>query len=97
MTITYAALLGSVALGSALPSGLAGAKWRRKCEHGYDKGRDQKDQVKATADGKERGQQQADRAKEKARPKSRTAATPQTEREPARATRRRQPQTTNQR
>lgn len=68
VTITYAALLGSAALGSALAFGLGGRQVAADMlSTAYDKGREQKDQVKADLQkGKERGQEQAERAKDKA-------------------------------
>ncbi len=69
VTITYAALLGAVALGSALAFGLGGRQVAADMlSTAYDKGREQKGQVKADMQkGKERAQGQAERGKEKAR------------------------------
>ncbi len=62
VTITYAALLGAVALGGALAFGLGGRDVaRRMLEDAYSKGQDQKDQVKQDVQtGKQRGQEQAE-------------------------------------
>lgn len=61
VTITYAALIGAVALGSALAFGLGGRDVAAKMlSDAYDKGQENKDQVKRDAQlGKERGQEQA--------------------------------------
>jgi Conserved TM helix len=69
VTITYAALLGAVALGSALAFGLGGRQVAADMlSTAYDKGREQKGQVRADMQkGKERAQGQAERGKEKAR------------------------------
>ena len=69
VTITYAALLGAVALGSALAFGLGGRQVAADMlSTAYDKGREQRGQVKADMQkGKERAQGQAERGKEKAR------------------------------
>jgi hypothetical protein len=62
--ITYTALLGALALGLALAFGLGGRDVAaRLLEDAYDKGQEQKGQVKQDARlAKERGQQQAERA-----------------------------------
>jgi hypothetical protein len=62
VTITYAALLGALALGSALAFGLGGRDVAGKMlSDAYDKGQENQDQVKDDLQtGKERGQQQAD-------------------------------------
>jgi hypothetical protein len=68
VTITYAALLGSVALGSALAFGLGGRHVAADMlRTAYDTGREQKHQVRADLQkGKERGQEQAERGKQRA-------------------------------
>ena len=68
VTITYTALLGTVALASALAFGLGGREVAgRHARHAYRKGQEQQGQVKADMQkGKERGQEQAERGKEKA-------------------------------
>jgi Conserved TM helix len=68
VTITYVALLGSVALASAIAFGLGGRQVAADMlSTAYDKGREQQDQVKADVQkGKERGQEQAERGKQKA-------------------------------
>ncbi len=66
--ITYTALLFSVALASALAFGLGGREVAgRMLGDAYEKGQEQKGQVKADVQkGKERGQEQAERGKERA-------------------------------
>jgi hypothetical protein len=68
VTITYAVLLGSLGLGMALAFGLGGRETAAQLVSGaYDKGQEQKGQVKQDMRvGKERGQQQAQQAKDKA-------------------------------
>ena len=65
VTITFAALIGSVALGASLAFGLGGRDVaRRMLEDAYDRGRENKDQVKDDMQkGKDRAQQQAEQAK----------------------------------
>ena len=67
VTITYAALLGAVALGAALAFGLGGRDVAaRMLEDAYQKGRENKDQVKQDFEtGKDRGQEQAQQARTK--------------------------------
>lgn len=69
VTITYAALIGSVALGSALAFGLGGQDVAaRMLEETYQKGQESKEQVKRDARvGKERGKRHLERAKNKAK------------------------------
>jgi len=66
--ITYIALLGSVALGAALAFGLGGRDVAgRLLSQAYDKGQENKEQVKQDMQvGKDRAQQQAEKAKDKA-------------------------------
>ena len=68
VTITFAALIGSVALGAALAFGLGGRDVaRRMLEDAYDRGRDNKDQVKEDMQkGKDRAEDKAREAKSKA-------------------------------
>jgi small-conductance mechanosensitive channel len=68
VTITYAALIGSVALGMALAFGLGGRDVAgRMLEDAYDKGQDKKDEVKDDLEtGKDRAQDKASQAKEQA-------------------------------
>jgi hypothetical protein len=68
VTITYGVLLGSLGLGMALAFGLGGRDTAARLVSGaYDKGQEQKGQVKRDLEvGKERGQQQAAQAKDKA-------------------------------
>jgi Conserved TM helix len=68
VTITYAALLGSVALGSALAFGLGGRQVAADMlGSAYQKGQEQRGQVKADLPkSKERGQEQAERGKQRA-------------------------------
>jgi hypothetical protein len=68
VTITYAALLGSVALGAALAFGLGGREVAgRMLNDAYRKGQENKDQVRADMEtGKQRGQEQAERGKQRA-------------------------------
>jgi small-conductance mechanosensitive channel len=68
VTITYAVLLGSLGLGMALAFGLGGRETAAQLVSGaYDKGQEQKGQVKQDMRvGKERGEQQARQAKDKA-------------------------------
>ncbi len=72
VTITYAVLLGSLGLGMALAFGLGGRETAAQLVSGaYDKGQEQKGQVKRDMQtGKERGQQQAEQAKDKAEEKA---------------------------
>jgi hypothetical protein len=79
VTITYAALLGSLALGSALAFGLGGRQVAADMlSTAYDKGRQQKGQVKADLQrGKERGQEQAERAKQRAQTEVRNSRGPE--------------------
>ena len=65
VTITYAALLGSLALGMALAFGLGGRDVAgRMLEDAYDKGQDKKDEAKDDLDkGKERAQDKAQEAR----------------------------------
>ena len=71
VTITYAALIGAVALGSALAFGLGGREVAGKMlADAYQRGQQNKGQVKQDMQtGKERGQQQAGQAKDKAQAK----------------------------
>lgn len=64
VTITYAALIGSVALGMALAFGLGGRDVAgRMLEDAYDKGQDKKDEVKDDLEtGKERARDKAEEA-----------------------------------
>jgi hypothetical protein len=64
VTITYAALIGAVALGSALAFGLGGRSVaQRMLEDAYGKGEDQKDRAKRDLQtGKERAQDRANGA-----------------------------------
>nr|MBA3509737.1 hypothetical protein [Thermoleophilaceae bacterium] len=66
--ITYTALLGAVALASALAFGLGGREVAgQMLGDAYRKGQEQKDQVKADVQtGKDRGQEQAERGKQRA-------------------------------
>ncbi len=68
VTITYAALIGAVALGSALAFGLGGRETAgQMISDAYSKGQEQKDQVRQDLQtGKERGQGLAEQGKEKA-------------------------------
>jgi hypothetical protein len=68
VTITYAALIGSVALGMALAFGLGGREVAsRMLEDAYQKGQESKGRVKQDlAQGKERAMQEADKARAKA-------------------------------
>jgi len=70
--ITYAAILGMLALAGALAFGLGGRDVAAKMwASAYEKGQQQAAQVKAdAATGKERAQQQAQQAKEKAQAKA---------------------------
>lgn len=69
VTITYAALLGSVALGSALAFGLGGRDVAaRMLEASYEKGRENIDQVKRDLKtGKQRAETKADKARRRNR------------------------------
>ncbi len=71
VTITYAALIGAVALGSALAFGLGGREIAGKMlADAYQRGQQNKGQIKQDMQmGKERGQQQAGQAKDKAQTK----------------------------
>ena len=64
VTITYAALLGSAALGLALAFGLGGRSVAsRMLEDAYQRGRERKDDAKQDLErGKDRAEQQADKA-----------------------------------
>jgi hypothetical protein len=64
VTITYAAILGALALGMALAFGLGGRDVAgRMLGDAYDKGQEKKDEVKGDLEtGKERAQQRADQA-----------------------------------
>jgi hypothetical protein len=64
--ITYAALIGAIALGSALAFGLGGREVARDMLQGaYDKGREHKDEFKRDLDrGIERGKQEVAEARE---------------------------------
>jgi hypothetical protein len=66
VTITYAALLGSLALGSALAFGLGGRDVAAQMLQGaYAKGQENKDQLKRELElGKARAKQEAERIKE---------------------------------
>lgn len=68
VTITYAALLGMLALAGALAFGLGGRDVAsRMLGDAYDKGREKQDDVKRDMQqGKQRAERQADRAKDKA-------------------------------
>jgi len=70
--ITYAAILGMLALAGALAFGLGGRDVAAKMwASAYEKGQQQAAQLKAdAATGKERAQQQAQQAKEKAQAKA---------------------------
>jgi len=72
VTITYAVLLGSLGLGMALAFGLGGRETAAQLVSGaYDKGQEQKGQVKRDMQlGKQRGQQQSEQAKDKAQEKA---------------------------
>lgn len=66
VTITYAALIGSLALGSALAFGLGGRDVAAQMLQGaYAKGQENKEQLKRELElGKERAQQEAEKVKE---------------------------------
>jgi Conserved TM helix len=68
VVITYAALLGAVALGSALAFGLGGRDVARQLLEGaYQKGQDNKDQFKRDLDqGMQRAREDAERVKDRA-------------------------------
>jgi Conserved TM helix len=68
VTITYTALLFTVALAAALAFGLGGRQVAADMlSTAYDKGREQRGQVKADLErGKQRGQEQAERGKQRA-------------------------------
>ena len=70
VTITYAALIGAVALGSALAFGLGGrGVAQRMLEDAYDRGRDKSDEVQRDAQlGRDRAERQAERAQTQVRP-----------------------------
>ena len=72
VTITYAALLGGIFLAMALAFGLGGREVAgRMLSDAYDKGRENKGQVKEDIRlGKERGKQDAQRAKDEAQRRS---------------------------
>ena len=65
VTITYAALLGSAALGMALAFGLGGRDVaKRMLEDAYDKGQEKKEDAKGDLEkGKDRAQEQAQQAR----------------------------------
>ena len=67
VTITYAAILGAVALGMALAFGLGGRGVAgQMLEDAYDKGQEKKDEAKEDLEkGKERAEQRADEAQTK--------------------------------
>lgn len=67
VTITYAALLGAIALGSALAFGLGGRDVARNLLEGaYQKGQENKEQYRREFEqGKERAREQVDEAKER--------------------------------
>ena len=64
VTITYAALIGAVALGSAIAFGLGGRSVaQRMLEDAYQRGQDEQDRVKRDLDtGKQRAEQRVDEA-----------------------------------
>ncbi len=100
VTITYTALLFTVALASALAFGLGGRQVAADMlGTAYDKGREQRGQVKADLQkGKQRGQEQAERGKKRRKPKSAIAAAESgsaTRRPPARSRRTDDTQTTH--
>ena len=66
VTITYAALLGSLALGSALAFGLGGRDVAAQMLQGaYAKGQENKEQLKRELElGKERAKREAEKIKE---------------------------------
>lgn len=68
ITITYAALIGAVALGSALAFGLGGREVAADLlSSAYDKGQEKQDQVKQDMQtGRDRGQQLGQQAKDEA-------------------------------
>ena len=68
VTITYAALLGSAALGLALAFGLGGRDVaKRMLEDAYDKGQEKKEDAKGDLEkGKDRAQDQAQQARSQA-------------------------------
>ena len=70
--ITYTALIGALALGLALAFGLGGREVAAEMlRSAYEKGQDQKDQVKADMQkGKQRAQQQVQDAKQDPRPRA---------------------------
>jgi hypothetical protein len=78
VTITYAALLGSLGLGMALAFGLGGRETAARLVSGaYDKGQERQEQVKQDMQlGKERGQRQAERAKQKVQDKAGSGTNP---------------------
>ncbi|HET9506746.1 MAG TPA: hypothetical protein VFO81_02280 [Gaiellaceae bacterium] len=85
VTITYAGLIGAIALGSALAFGLGGREVARELLQGaYDKGRENKDQFKRDLDqGLSRAREEADRRRESTSDgddDSVRGATPETER-----------------
>lgn len=69
VTITYAALIGALALGAALAFGLGGRDVAaRMLEGAYEKGQESKDQVRRDMEtGRERARQDVDRVKDEAR------------------------------
>jgi Mechanosensitive ion channel, conserved TM helix len=72
VTITYAALIGGVFLAMALAFGLGGRSVaQRMLEDAYDKGQDNKDQVKDDMrTGKDRAERDAQQARDKAQEKT---------------------------
>ena len=78
VTITYAALLGSLGLGMALAFGLGGRETAgRLVSSAYDKGQEQQDQVRRDMQlGKARGQREAERAKQKVQEQTSSRYTP---------------------
>src|SRR3954451_138460 len=85
VTITYAALLGSLGLGMALAFGLGGRETAARLVSGaYDKGHEHQKQVKHDMQlGKQRSQRQTERAKQKVQER-RAVKTPLRPRPPAR-------------
>ena len=76
VTITFAALIGSVALGAALAFGLGGRDVAsRMLEDAYRKGQEQRGNVRRDVEaGKDRAQDQAEEAKDKVEGRERAAA-----------------------
>ena len=77
VTITYAGLIGAIALGSALAFGLGGRDVARELLQGaYDKGRENKEQFKRDLDqGMTRAREDAERVKESADSRDEEGAT----------------------